>query len=116
MKTPATKSKVAPKKFAASATAKKTVSKKSAINGNGASKIRAGMQPLEPGQIWQMKDLNLQVGLVGKLLVHYKLAKPDAVRIANSVGGRATVEKYLKSHKAVLLRVDKVAAARANKI
>ena len=115
MKTPATKSKVAPKKFAASATAKKAVSKKSAVNGNGASKI-PGMQPLEPGQIWQMKDLNLQVGLVGKLLVHYKLAKPDAVRIANSVGGRATVEKYLKSHKAVLLRVDKVAAARANKI
>jgi len=26
-----------------------------------------------------MAELNLKVGLVGKLLVHYKLAKPDAV-------------------------------------
>jgi hypothetical protein len=44
------------------------------------------------------------VGLVGKLLVHYKLAAPNAVRISNSVGGRAAVEKYLKSNKAVLLK------------
>lgn len=49
-----------------------------------------------------MAELNLQVGMVGKLLVHYKLAKPDAVRIPNLVGSIATVEKYLKKNKAVL--------------
>ena len=38
------------------------------------------LQPLETGQLWRMSDLNLKVGLVGKWLVHYKLAKPDAVR------------------------------------
>jgi hypothetical protein len=49
-----------------------------------------------------MSELNLQVGMVGKLLVHYKLAKPNAVRIPNLVGSIATVEKYLKKNKAVL--------------
>ncbi len=76
-------------------------------------KRRPAMQPLETGQVWRMAELNLQVGLVGKLLVHYKLAKPDAVRIANSVGGRSTVEKYLKTNKAVLIKqADKQVAAR----
>ena len=49
-----------------------------------------------------MAELNLQVGMVGKLLVHYKLAKPNAVRIPNLVGSISTVEKYLKKNKAVL--------------
>ncbi|MGH7950804.1 MAG: hypothetical protein ACREFE_02640 [Limisphaerales bacterium] len=65
---------------------------------------RARLQPLETGQVWRMTELNLQVGLVGKLLVHYKLAKPDAVRIPNSVSAKTTVEKFLKKNKAVLIR------------
>src|SRR5580693_22292 len=63
---------------------------------------RARLQPLETGQVWRMAELNLQVGMVGKLLVHYKLAKPNAVRIPNLVGSISTVEKYLKKNKAVL--------------
>jgi hypothetical protein len=105
---PAAKSKSARK------LALKAAPRKSAVN--GAPKKRAQMQPLEAGQVWRMAELNLQVGLVGKLLVHYKLAKPDAVRIANSVGGRATVEKYLKTNKAVMVGIDKAAAAKANKV
>lgn len=124
MSKPAPKSKAAPKKPLTNGASKKPpvkaatngVSKKAATNGNGATKTRLPMQPLEAGQVWQMAELNLQVGLVGKLLVHYKLAKPDAVRIANSVGGRTTVEKYLKTNKAVLIRLDKAAAAKANKV
>lgn len=120
----APKSKAAPRKPAANGATRKSavkagsngVAKKPATNGNGAAKPRGPMQPLEAGQVWQMAELNLQVGLVGKLLVHYKLAKPDAVRIANSVGGRSTVEKYLKTNKAVLIRLDKAAAAKANKV
>lgn len=63
---------------------------------------RIAMQPLETGQVWCMEGMNLQVGLVGKLLVHYKLAKPAAVRVPNSVSGKATIEKFLKKNKAVL--------------
>jgi hypothetical protein len=67
-------------------------------------KPRARQQPLEEGQVWRMAEANLQVGMIGKLLVHYKLAKPNAVRIPNSVGGKTTIEKFLKKNKAVLVR------------
>jgi len=67
-------------------------------------KARARQQPLVEGQVWRMAEANLQVGMIGKLLVHYKLAKPNAVRIPNSVGGKTTIEKFLKKNKAVLVR------------
>jgi hypothetical protein len=63
---------------------------------------RVRQQPLEAGQLWRMAEANLQVGMVGKLLVHYKLGKPNAVRVANSCNGIKTIEKYLKDNKAVL--------------
>jgi hypothetical protein len=63
----------------------------------------ARSQPLEAGQVWRMTEANLQVGMVGKLLVHYKLGKPNAVRVANSCSGIKTIEKYLKANKAVLV-------------
>jgi hypothetical protein len=67
-------------------------------------KPRVRMKPLEAGQTWRMAELILQVESVGKLLVHYKLAKPNAVRIPNSVGAISTITKYLKRNKAVLAR------------
>jgi hypothetical protein len=66
-------------------------------------KPRLKMPPLETGQVWRMAELNLQVGVVGKLLIHYKLGKPDAVRIQNSCSPIGSVEKYLKKNKAVLV-------------
>jgi len=65
---------------------------------------RIRLQPLETGQMWRMAELNLRVGMVGKLLVHYKLAKPNAVRVSNSVSPITSVEKYLKKNKAVLVQ------------
>src|SRR5271154_5432027 len=63
---------------------------------------RVAREPLADGQVWRMAELNLQVGMVGKLLVHYKLAKPNAVRVPNLVGSIATINKFLKKNKAVL--------------
>ena len=63
---------------------------------------RVRLQPLEAGQLWRMAEANLQVSMVGKLLVHYKLGRPDAVRVSNSCNGIKTIEKYLKANKAVL--------------
>jgi len=74
------------------------------------SSRRAALQPLEAGQLWRMREFNLQVGLVGKVLVHYKLAKPKAVRVANSVSSKVNVEKYLKKNKAVLVKTVLVKA------
>ena len=62
------------------------------------------MAPLADGQVWRVGDLNLQVGRVGPMLVQYKLAKPDAVRVPNIVNGKATIETYLKKNKAVLVQ------------
>jgi hypothetical protein len=59
-------------------------------------------QSLEAGQIWRMADAHLCVQAVGRLLVHYKLGKPNAIRVSNSCNGIKTIEKYLKAHKAVL--------------
>ena len=60
-----------------------------------------------------MDDLKLQVELVGKLLVHYKLGKPNAVRTPNSISSKSNLEKFLKKNKAVLAR--KVASAAVKK-
>ena len=63
---------------------------------------RIPQQPLAAGQLWRMAEANLQVAMVGKLLVHYKLGKPDAVRVPHSCNCIKTIEKYLKTKKAVL--------------
>jgi len=63
---------------------------------------RTSLQPLETGQVWRMAEANLQVGMIGKLLVHYKLGKPNALRVPNSCSGITTIQKYLKEKKAVL--------------
>lgn len=65
---------------------------------------RAHLKPLADGQVWRMAELNLKVESVGKLLVHYKLAKPNAIRMPNLVNSIATIQKYLKKNKAVLVR------------
>ena len=64
---------------------------------------RPRLQPLAAGQIWRMAEADLRVGMVGKLLVHYKIGKPNAVRVSNSCNGIKTVEKFLKTNKAVLV-------------
>jgi len=58
---------------------------------------------LAKGQVWRMAEGILRVTLVGKLLVHYKLGKPDAVRVSDSINSITNIEKYLKTHKAVLV-------------
>ena len=49
-----------------------------------------------------MAETMLQVTMVGKLLVHYKLGKTNAVRVSNSVNSITSIQKYLKANKAVL--------------
>jgi hypothetical protein len=63
----------------------------------------ARQQPLAAGQLWRMEEGNLRVGMVGKLLVHYKLGKHNAVRLPNSCERIQTIEKFLRARKAVLV-------------
>ena len=50
-----------------------------------------------------MAEADLRVGMVGKLLVHYKLGRPNAVRVPNSCNNIKAIEKFLKAKKAVLV-------------
>jgi hypothetical protein len=61
-------------------------------------------QPLTAGQVWRMRDAHLSVQSVGKLLVHYRLGAPNAKRLSTSCEGIKTIEKYLKTNKAVLAK------------
>jgi len=63
---------------------------------------RVRQQPLEAGQLWRMAEANLQVVMVGKLLVHYKLGRPGAARVPHSCNCIKTIEKFLKTKKALL--------------
>jgi len=91
------------------------------IKGKPVRRIR--LQPLEAGQLWRMADAHLCVQEVGKLLVHYKLGRPDAVRVyyeqnllhldeakagfsrqamlkaLNAEGVRAKAGQYMQQHK-----------------
>ena len=65
---------------------------------------RIPFKPLASGQIWQMEDSNLQIQLVGKRLVHYKLYKGETKRAPVSLSGKEALEKYLRQNNGVLVQ------------
>jgi len=66
-------------------------------------KSRTRDKELQSGQIWRMPGSQLEVGLVGKHLVHYKLIKGDTKRTPTSLSAKKVVETYLRQNKAVLV-------------
>lgn len=60
------------------------------------------MPTLETGQVWEMANSNLRIGLIGKTLVHYKHYKGTSPRASVSLTGQAALREYLVKHKAVL--------------
>ncbi len=69
--------------------------------------------PLADGQVWQMAELNLQVGMVGKLLVHYTNSpSPMPCVFPTSLAALLPFQKFLKKNKAVLLPPVPVAPRR----
>ena len=66
-------------------------------------KSRIPLKLLETGQVWRMKGSHLDINLVGRHLVHYRLIKQEAKRTPMSLSSIKDVQKYLKANKAVLL-------------
>jgi hypothetical protein len=58
---------------------------------------------LTTGQLWLVEGKHLRVGIVGPLMVHYRLGKPDAPKTVAEINSKAAIEKYLKQKKAKLL-------------
>ena len=67
-------------------------------------KAQMPIEALETGQIWQIQDSNVHIGVVGKRLVHYKMFKGQTKRAPISLSGKEVLVKYLRESKAVLLR------------
>ena len=55
------------------------------------------------GQLWLVEGKHLRVGIVGPLMVHYRLGKPDAPKTIAEINSKAAIEKYLKQNQAKLL-------------
>jgi len=66
-------------------------------------KLRSALKPFEPGQIWEVENSCLQIGQVGKTLVHYKRYKGKSRGVPTSLSGIKDLEKYLIANKAVLV-------------
>jgi hypothetical protein len=59
--------------------------------------------PLAKGQLWRMDDKHIEIMEVGKTLTHYRLFQSQK-RVPISLGGIATVQAYLQSNGAKLIR------------
>lgn len=62
------------------------------------------LQPFQSGQIWQMEDSHLEIGLIGKTLVHYKHYKGVMKRSPVSLLNKDALAKFLLENQAVLVR------------
>lgn len=56
------------------------------------------------GQVWRLSDSNLQIGQIGKTLVHYKHYRGVAQRAPISLAVKGDLEKFLIKHEAVLVQ------------
>jgi len=59
--------------------------------------------PLAKGQLWKMDDRHVEIMEVGKTLTHYRLYQAQK-RVPISLGGIDTVQAYLQTNRAKLIR------------
>lgn len=71
---------------------------------NKTRKSKTLLPAFQSGQVWQLPDSHLRIGLVGRTLVHYKhyrgLAKTSPVLLS----AKGALERFLQEHNAVLLQ------------
>jgi len=58
---------------------------------------------LAKGQLWKMDDRHIEIMEVGKTLTHYRLFQ-NQKRVPISLGGITSVQSYLKTNRARLIR------------
>lgn len=71
---------------------------------NKTRKNRISLQPFESGQVWQMAESHLEIGLIGKTLVHYKHYKGEMKRSPVSLLNKDALERFLRDNRAVLVQ------------
>jgi len=60
-------------------------------------------KPFQSGQVWELPDSSVQIGLVGRLLVHYKHYKTKQPRVPTSLTSKVKLEKFLRENRAILV-------------
>lgn len=69
------------------------------------AKSRIGTIVLEKGQIWRLEDSHIQIVEIGKSLTHYKrFTSLKQKGVPTKLERTRTVEEYLKTRKAILVR------------
>jgi hypothetical protein len=68
-------------------------------------KSRIPLAAFQTGQVWQMENSTLHIGLIGKTLVHYKHYKGGIKRAPVSLADKMVLENYLMENKAVLVQL-----------
>ena len=56
----------------------------------------------QSGQVWELADSSVQIGLVGKTLVHYKHYRTKQLRVPTSLISKVKLEKFLRENRATL--------------
>jgi hypothetical protein len=65
------------------------------------------LTPLQTGQVWQLADSHLRIGLVGRTLVHYKHCKGLVKASPVYLSSKAALQEFLERHNAVLLEAPR---------
>jgi hypothetical protein len=66
-------------------------------------KNRVALAPFEPGQIWKLDGSRVEIGMVGKLLVHYRHFREKTPRVPTSLASKVKLEAFLRENKATLV-------------
>ena len=64
---------------------------------------RVILAPFQPGQVWKLDGSKVEIGLVGKLLVHYRHYRNKAQRVPTLLASKAQLEAFLRRQKATLV-------------
>lgn len=58
---------------------------------------------LKIGQVWKLTDSRIEIGFVGRTLVHYRQLRGPVLRTPTQLASQAALEKELRNGNAVLL-------------
>lgn len=67
-------------------------------------KKRKPLKPFQPGQVWEVADTNLRIGVVGKTLIHYKRYKGKTQGVPTSIANKIELERFLQENNAILVQ------------
>lgn len=62
------------------------------------------LKPFQSGQVWELEGSTVQIGLVGKLLVHYRHYRTKQPRVPTTLTSKVKLEKYLRENRATLVQ------------